>query len=381
MLVWGSLPLSLLAGGFAQGLIAVAAPAFAQHWFRQPVVLLAVHLGTLGMLLLTLMAVLTQFMPMLLGQSFAFERVIAPLLVFLALAVLGVWAFLAGLRDSGLAWGAGLSVCAAAAAFGVLALPAFIHGGVTHRLSRATLASALFYLFFTVLLGSLLAQGLVHPPLIQGDPFALIALHLHLGLFGFGCLAVFGVSYELLPMFNLAKGVVWRSGWLALGFGHLGLLLLALRTLGPPWAEALGSAWAWPLAASVLAYLWQVRQLLAKALRRHLEANGVQFRLAWTALGLVVPLGLVLAVSDALQPGLHAAYVYLLLYGFLGGAIFSQLQKIGPLLAWYDRFAPLAGTAAVPSAAQLLQPQLAWATPILHGASLATTTLVSTKKK
>lgn len=369
-LVWGSLSFSLAAGAAAQALIAYAAEDFAQHWFRQPMVLLAVHLGTLGFLVPLVFGVLTQFMPMLLGRTFAYERALPYLLGFLGLAVAGVWLYLGGWREGGLAWGAGLSVTAVVAAFGTLAWPAIVYGGISHRLSRATLASSFFYLFWTVLLGSFLAQGLIQPPLIAGEAFSLIALHLHLGLFGFGSLAVFGVSYELLPMFNLAKGVPWFWGWVALSFAHLGMIFITLATLGPAWAVVLGHAWPLCLALSVASYLWQIRVLLAQAMRRKREANGVQFRVAWAFLALTTLLGLTLSFQAQPTLGAHAAYVYLLLFGFLGGAIFSQLQKIVPLLSWYDRFAPYAGRSGVPTAAQLLDERLAWATPFLHGATV-----------
>ena len=115
-LVWGSLSFSLAAGAAAQALIAYAAPDFAQHWFRQPMVLLAVHLGTLGFLIPLVFGVLTQFMPMLLGRTFAYERALPYLLSLLGLAVVGVWLYLGGWREGSLAWGAGLSVTAVVAA-------------------------------------------------------------------------------------------------------------------------------------------------------------------------------------------------------------------------------------------------------------------------
>jgi hypothetical protein len=369
-LVWGSLAFSLAAGGLAQAVLFVQAPYAATHWFRQAPLLLAVHLGTLGLLLLLVLGVLTQFMPMLMGKPMAWEGGLPALLAAVASCAVGVWAFLAGLRSGALAWVAGLGLTGLAALFAASALPALLDGGKVHRLSRATLGSALFYLFWTLLLGSLLAQGLIQAPLLTGDPFALIALHLHFGLVGFGCLSVFAVSYELLPMFNLAKDVDWRGGWVALGLTHGGLLLLAARTLGPGAGRLPARLWGWVLVAAVAAYLWQMRCLLSKALRRRLEANTVQFRVAWAALAGAAFLGAALGFDVAPSPGLQAAYVWLLLYGFLGGAIFSQLQKIVPLLAWYDRFAPLVGRLKVPNAADLLEPRLAWATPLLHGLSL-----------
>ena len=374
-LFWASLAFSLACGLGSQLLMALHPLAFAEHWFRQPTVLLAVHLSTLGFLGVLVLGVLTQFMPMLLGRALGSALGAAACLAIFALSALLLFVHFGLWRSSPLAWAAAGGVLLSLAGFAALASGALFGGGVTHRLSRATLASALGYLLFAVGLGTLLAQGLLGPSLIDTPPLAQLQLHLHLGLFGFGALVLFGVSYELLPMFNLARGYPSWPGWASLALAHIGLLCLAAQVLGVcTEPAALHGAWGVSLALSALLYVVQVLLITHKAMRRQVDASIWALRLAWAWLLLSAAWGLALLLGPETGPGAQAAYIYLGLFGFLGGAIFSQLQKIVPLLSWYDRFAALAGKAVVPTSAQLLDARLAWGGLALHSAA----TLVGT---
>jgi hypothetical protein len=367
-LLWAGLCVSLLAGAAAQAMLAWLPGEFTQHWFRRGPVLLAVHLSTLGLLATLVLGVLTQFLPMLLGRALGSALLAGVCLGLFAASALGLWmGFAVGFSSAG-AWAAGLGLLASAGGFLALAAPALLGGDASHRLSRWTLASSLACLVLEAALGTLLAQGLVRAPLLPQEPLRLLALHAHLGLFGFGALVVFAVSYELLPMFNLAKGYPTWPGWAALGLAWAGLGSLALWAL-LGWLPL--GLWAGLLALSGLSYLVQLAWILSKALRPQHEAATQLFRLAGVALLAAVIGGLWLACGDAPAPGPLAAYVYLLLYGFLGSAIFSQIQKIVPLLAWVDRFAPWVGKASVPTAGQLLDARLAWALVPLHALALA----------
>ena len=367
-LLWSSLGFSLACGLVAQGLLALEPAAFTGHWFRQPLLLVALHLSTLGFVGLMILGVLTQFLPMLLGRGLGSAALAGAALAVFGLGLLLLLGVFAGWRAPGPALAAGLALLGGAGAILALAWPALVHAGPRQRLCRASLASSLFYLVLTAGLGALMAQGLVGSPRLAADPLALIRLHAHWGLMGFGCLMVFAVSYELLPMFNLAKGYPLWPGWLALGLVHAGLLTLAadglggFAKLGPP-AEGL-------LALACVSYAVQVLWIQGKAFRPQRDASGWLFRQACLALLAAAFWAASLAWRAAAPPGEVAAAVYLLLFGFLGGAIASQLQKIVPLMAWVDRFSAQVGTAQVPVAGQLLHQPLAWLALGLHGLAL-----------
>ena len=361
---WASLGVSLGTGIAAQGLLAFDPAAFGGQWFRNSTVLLALHLSTLGFVGLLVLGVLTQFLPMLLGKALSSSFAAAVAMGTFFISALMLWCFFAAHRLQWLAASAGIGIVLSLFAFLALAAKTLAGGG-GHLLTRATLASSLAYLLFTSILGGLMAQGLVRPPLLDTDPLRLIQLHLHLGLFGFAALMIFGVSYELLPMFGLARNYSLIPGWAALVLGHLGIFSLVLSVFGGPFSAQWGGLlWPWLLGAACLSYALQVILIAVKSLRKQHEPGPLHFRAAVVLLLAGVIWGLQLS-PDA-TPGACAAYVYLLLFGFVGGAIFGQLQKIVPLLSWYDRFSALAGRAKIPSAADLMPHRLPWFVPAFH---------------
>lgn len=363
-LFWSCLGLSLASGLASQILLALNPEAFASHWFRNAQALLALHLSTLGFVGLLVLGVLSQFLPMLLGKPLksSFAAALA-LGIFYASALL-LWCFFAGHRLAWLGAMAGIGLPLSVAAFLALAAKALANGG-GHRLTRLTLASSLGYLLFTSILGGLMAQGLLRPPLLSPDPLLLIQLHLHLGLFGFAALMIFGVSYELLPMFGLARNFSMAPAWAALILGHLGIFSLVASVFGSLSVAALSAMiWPWLLAAACLAYAVQVLLIIRSSLRRQNEPGPLHFRAAIILMLAGALWGL--RLGPEATTGARAAYVYLLLFGFIGSAIFGQLQKILPLLSWYDRFSPLAGKAKIPSAAELMPPRLPWLVPAFH---------------
>ena len=369
-LLWSSLGISLACGLAAQALLALAPQAFTEHWFRQPTVLVALHLTALGFVGILVLGVLTQLLPMLLGRGLGSTALVGAALALFGLGMAVLLGVFAGWRDPVPALAAGLGLVLGSGVALVMAWPALIHAGPNQRLCRATLASSMFYLVVTAGLGTLIAHGLVTEPWLASNPLELLRFHAHLGLVGFGCLMVFAVSYELLPMFNLAKGYAQGPGWAALVLVHLGLAglgLTAFDLLGPkdwcPIFEAL-------LAFGCLAYVVQVLLIQLKAFRRQVDASVWLFGLACLSLVAAAGAGAALACQAAPAPGAVAAAVYVLLFGFLGGAILSQVQKIVPLMAWVDRFSDHAGKAQVPIAGQLLSKPLAWPALPLHGAVL-----------
>lgn len=365
--LWTSLGLSLACGFVAQVLLAHDPQAFTQHWFRQATVLVALHLTTLGFVGILILGVLTQFLPMLLGRSLGSTALAGAALAAFVLGFLVLIGLFAAWRAPLPAAAAGLALVSGSAATLALAWPALVHFGPNQRLCRATLASSLFYLVLTAGLGGLMAQGLVGPPWLAPGPLDVLKLHAHLGLVGFACLMVFAVSYELLPMFNLAKGYAQWPGWVTLALVHAGLAAIAVSvfSLTPapgPWCMA-GEGL---LALACLFYALQVLWIQSRARRLQQDASVWLFRQACLALVAAAVTGFVLATQDAPGPGAVAAAVYLLLFGFLGGAIVSQIQKIVPLMAWVDRFSALAGKAQVPIAGHLLNKPLAWLALPLH---------------
>ena len=362
-LFWTFALASLLAGFGGQLVLALEPAAFAGTWFRQGWVLLAVHLTTLGFLVLLVMAVLTQFLPVLFGRPLYSLGLAAAGMAAFAVSALGFWIYLGFARFTWLGWLAGSGLLLGLFLY-LLQAGLSLHGAVQQPMTRLTLASAGAYLALAALLGFLMAPGLSRSPVLPGNPLQTLALHAHLALFGFATLVVYAVSYQLLPMFNLAKGYPEWPGWTALVLAHAGLLaMIAARFSGLP------SLWAWAalgLAGSALAYGMQVILLMRKALRQKRDASLWTFLQALGFFYVAAVMGLRLALGGPTGPGFQAAYIWLLLFGWIGGVIFSQAQKIFYFLSWFDRFSSRIGRFRVPRAEALLWPGMARALAAFH---------------
>jgi hypothetical protein len=364
-LFWPVLALSLLSGLAGQALLALRPEAFSVHFFRNPVMLAAVHLTSLGWLASLFLAVGVQalsvilhraranVMTSLVGQGLFFGGTVA-LVGFLAGQREAVWLVSALL---GLAFGYGLLVWQAL------------------RLSRGTelrtgawrgLRSAYAYLGALLALGAAMACGLLKPLLPQ-PPLATLALHVHLALAGFAGLAIVGLLPKLLRLFLGAKGYPLWPGRLAMGCIHAGLLLY-----GTGWlmgAEGLVQLGTGLLVLAATSFVIQVLLLARTATKPLLSSSFLTQGLAlvWLLAAAVLDLSLILG------PGswrLAAAATYLALFGWIGGTLLGTAQRIVAVLAWFQRFHEDPPTHQVPTAWDLVDPRLAWAVPCLHSAAV-----------
>jgi hypothetical protein len=340
--------------------------AFTQHWLRNHIVLKSVHSLALGQLGLIFLAVSAQAGPVLFHVPQSNQGIALWGQGLWALGVLLLVSFFAGWRQ-----GAVLAACLGALglAWGLLNLQARAVAGQGQARSFAWqgLGPAFLYLGLMVLLGGAMAWGLLTPVLPQ-DPLASLQLHVHVGLWGFAALAIFGFLPKLLRLFQASTGY---AGWpLKLCFKavHLGLALLLGRWLGAPaWVETAAGA---ALLTAALAFALQLALLLKAARSPRLDSSlaaqlgGVVFLLA--AAGLDAWL---LTVGGSWQA--QAAAVTLALGGFVSLVLLGTLQRICAVLAWFQRFYQAAKSSAVPTAWDLAHPAWAWSLLPLQAAAAA----------
>lgn len=362
---WPALFLALLFGLAAWAYPVYDPEAFTRHWMRNHVALKAVHSLALGQLGLLFLAVVGQAGPVLFhvrqtGAGLgAWGQGAWSLGVLLLVSFFAGWrrldVLLVSLACLGLGWG--LSHFQARAVAGE---------GRTRTFAWAGLGPAFLYLGLMILLGGAMAVGLLSPWLPQ-DPGLSLQLHVHLGLWGFAGLAIFGFLPKLLRLFQASTGYAAWPLRACLGLVHTGLALLALEWLG------LAGVWAAPAAgaallAAALGFALQLALLLAAAKARRLDSSlaaqltGVAFLLA--AAGLDAWL---LARSGSWQA--QAAAVTLALGGFVSLVLLGTLQRICAVLAWFQRFYEAAKTQAVPTAWDLVHPGLAWSVAPLQASA------------
>ncbi|MEB2284702.1 MAG: hypothetical protein B6D46_13635 [Polyangiaceae bacterium UTPRO1] len=325
------------------------------HYFQGKILGL-VHLCALGWILPIAFGAMLQLVPVLFEVPLRSERT--------AWAALGLYA-IGGIGFVGhialLATVASLPLSAFLLFLGVLlhathlALSALANPVRARSLTGLFVLSALAWLVFAASLGFMLAIHLWHPYLSVNHLMALRA-HAHAAGLGFFGLLIMGVGFELLEMFLLSHGAPAWPGWGALALVNVGLVALCWNFLAGPFPD-LALVGAAAIALGVVCFAIRVQMILARRMRRHLDAS------AWLSSGSVLCLlgALVVAgtlsfagLGDDMQNRLVLAYGLLALPGFMGTMVVGQLYKIVPFLIWLHRFSAYVGLKKVPTASELL---------------------------
>lgn len=325
---------SFLVAGLVCWLLAAAAllqaaPDLAHGWIDAPATLLAVHLLALGFLPLAVAGAALHVLPTLLRSSGDPRR------GWIGFAGLCAGPFLAvgiARHQPQLTWSAatfvGLGLLALLLEIGLLVARA--PRGRTLLASRFGVAASGLHALLAFLLGSLLFTREWRP--WHGIPHdRLIAVHLHLAVFGWLTLLILTVGRTLAPMLALAPSepirrrpveeIAFAGGlWVAiLGFA---LDLKALLAAG---------------GATILAVLGRFVVVLVRAVRRsHLEAMEGPIAhflsgLAFLAQAAVLS---VARLARSPSPQTLSAYVLLLLLGWAAGVTLGHVGKLLALSAW-----------------------------------------------
>lgn len=340
--------LFLLAGALGA---AVAAPDLARGAFLAPRVVAVTHLFTLGWITTSIMGALYQLLPVVLGQEIR----------WIGLARLTLWLHAPGLAL--FVWGLAtvrptLTVAGASVvSIGVVVFA--LNVGATLRRARPrdptwwALASAVFFLVGTMLLGGVMASNL-RWPFMEAERLTALVTHLHVGLVGWALLVVVGVAQRLLPMFLLSPEADHAPVPVALLAGGT-FVLFALHHAPWSWARWLPAL---TIASGMLYFFGLAWRFYRSRKRRTLDPG---LRLAAAALGLLFAatlMGVALAFTGFTRAPVVVAYVATLLVGvtLFVAAIY---YKIVPFLVWYHRFAPRAGRGPVPTVADLYSARIA----------------------
>lgn len=337
-------------GVLAGILLAWSGPdAFASRW--TPEALALTHLIALGFMLQAMTGALFQFIPVAVGGNVWRPKLVAntvqPLLLLATLLLVagllfGLPGFLSAAVPLFLLAIGGLVIVVALALWQTPAT------GMTLWAMRMAIGG----LAVTVLLGSLLAESLAHGlsvPIVE-----LTNIHMAWGLAGWALVLLAGVSYHVVPMFQLTRPYPL---WFTRGFGPL-LLLLLLAWSGQyflddsGWSVAIGLCLLTMLASYAGITLW-----LQYSRRRKIhDATSLYFRVAMLSL-------LAFAISGAavlLHPAIGAdprSVVWLGVLAFAGvfvSAITGMMYKITPFLNWLHLQRLGAPMSAVPNMKKML---------------------------
>ncbi len=337
------------------GLVATA-PELAGSVFFAPRVVAAVHLFTLGWIMLSIFGALCQFLPVAVGRRLRWQSLAH---VSFGLQVLGAAGFVLGLitaRPGLMHLGAG-TLSGAFVLFAVN-LAATLVSVRERSVTWWALAGVTIFLIVTPLYGVLLERGLEYG--LGVHRFHVVAVHAHVAIIGVVLLTIVGVAHRLIPMFLLSHGASERAAWIAVALLFAGASLLALPTGGLA-LDAVGGVLS---AGGVVAFAAKAIAFFRHRKRKQLDAG---MRLAGA--GIVGLLAALVIAPIAWSRGfadlpLLVTYFWVVL-GAISLFVAGHYYKIIPFLIWYHRFGPLVGTRKVPKVAELFSQRTALVNAIL----------------
>lgn len=311
--------------------------ALESRW--SPGALALTHLLTVGLMLQVMCGGLLQFVPVVTGGNVWRPQLIAGILhpALIGAALLLVLAFQLG-KPVLFQWV--VPVFAVSLGTFIVVVGQALLRTPSQGRTIYTLRLALLGLLLTLLLGLALAGMLAWP----GEWLAawslphLVNVHLGWGLGGWAMLLLAGVSYQVVPMFQITPQFpLWLTRLLPAG---LCLRLLLWSAQAWPGVQALAGAWQvllfLPSMAVLLAYGLVTLQLQQKRRRRVVDTTFLFWRVAMIALLAFVLLWLLGSTLPSI--GSHVRWPFglagLLLLGVFVSAINGMLYKIVPFLIW-----------------------------------------------
>jgi hypothetical protein len=320
-----------------------------------PHVLATVHIATLGWLTMMIMGASFQLIPVITVSSLhgaRFTRWQYPLYIGgVALLISGFWWMQTSLLIAG----------------GSLVVLAVIHYSVivgrslcqaeTRPLAVRYLIASVASLCIVVSLGLTMALswqfGFLGAELQQ-----IFLVHLVLGIVGWLSNTLIGISYTLVRMFALVHGHSDRLGRFLFILLNTGIGVLALGFIVSWFPLIIGGGIALIGAAWLFAYdFW--RMLRARR-RKILDVTQYHSIAAAMYFALLIPVGIVIALTGWQSPTILATLGLAALVGWLGQSTVGYLYKIVPFLIWQTRYGPLVGYQKVPLMRDLIHESWAW---------------------
>jgi hypothetical protein len=333
---------------------------------RSPAQIAATHHITLGFMAMIMMGAIQQLLPVVIGSPMPAPRLVA-WLTFLPL-IAGALSLSAGFMLGrtellNLSWPLlGLAFLV----FIVASLTSLARASAKNA-TKTALLLAILSLAGAVTFGMLLAAGYANGlPL----PFAKLATaHISLALGGWVLLLAIGVSYQVVPMFQLTPNYPkWMTAALAPAIFATLLLNLALLLpeAAPRWAGFIAEALFWSLACCFAV----VTLRLQTQRRRHIPDAPLNFfRVSMFSLLLAAAFSLAALAFPMAVNHLRTLSALAFLLGFALSLIQGMLYKIVPFLVWFHLFRGGLKT-GVPNMKNIIPEPWIWRHLWLHSSTL-----------
>lgn len=331
-----------------------------------PALLAATHCITLGFMAVIMVGAMQQILPVVIGSPMpaprqtvwiSFLSLVAGALLLPAGFVLGQPLLL------NLAWPL---LLLAFLTFVVASLSSLVRTPARNATRTAILLSILA-LAGAMILGILLAHAYAAGTALP-DAGKLAAAHVTLMLGGWVMLLIIGVSYQVVPMFQLTPNYPkWLTA--ALAPAIFGSLLLNVYSIllqpGSHWLAVVAQSLFWILAGC---FALATLSLQSRRRRRVADATLSFFRLGMTAL---LSVALLAIVMPLLLPNeyIETLIAVIFLLGFAMSVMHGMLYKIVPFLIWFHLFRGGVKT-GVPNMKEIIPEPWMWRHLWLHRGTL-----------
>jgi len=303
------------------------------------------HLLVLSWVTTIIFGALYQLLPVILLCKLYSERLAILSFIFLQVGSIGMsvcfWNGLTGIPLIS----TGSVVCLAMLFFGFNLMKTILRSSVV-RIEKTFIATAVFWLFFTVLIGLLLAINFQFP-FLTFPHVELLKVHAHFGVIGWFSQLIIGVASVLIPMFLLShttskRGLmicyVLLNGSLLVGFfskmsafetGLICSLLMGVLGL-----------------FFFLRFIYQTyRARVKKKLDIGMKKSMIAFLFALLAIVFSIP-SFVQQIKGFEIP--ETAYFTTLIIGFVSTLIMGQTYKTLPFIIWLNTYKSVVGKEKTP---------------------------------
>ena len=335
---------------------------------HSPALLGATHCITLGFMAMVMIGAVQQVVPVIIGSHIPAPRLIAwftnlPLTAGALLLTTGFVLGKPGLLN--LSWSLlGLTFLIFIGA----SLYSLVRATAKNNPTKTALLLSVLSLAAAVTLGMLLARGYATGLAI---PYAKLATaHISLALGGWVLLLIIGVSYQVVPMFQLTPNYPkWLTDNLtpAIFTALIVSLMPLLFEPVPQWPGIVAEVIFWILASS---FALVTLKLQSQRRRRVPDATLSFFRLGMVALLVAALFSLASLLPTAYGEHLRILSALTFLLGFAMSVIQGMLYKIIPFLVWFHLFRGGTTKTRIPNMKEIIPERWIWWNLKLQGGTL-----------
>ncbi|MDH5665299.1 MAG: DUF2249 domain-containing protein [Nitrosopumilus sp.] len=359
--------------GFVAAMVLLFAGSESMDSRWSPEVVSAVHFMVLGFSTMTMIGAMMQILPVVIGTIIPKSRLVSNLVFGLyvpGVALLGS-AFLFRkdvlFNSAAVFLGLGFSI------FIIVVLHTLFASGVRTSASRA-IKLAVISLAVTVAMGIMMV--LVFGTHGGVTKHLFVTIHLGWGLVGWTGLLIIGVSFQVVPMFQITPQYpIWIRQWLPLSLVYL-LVLWSLVTYFHQYLDGKNMIYYLSgLLILLLTGLYSINTLLLQRQRRRkIPDVTVSF---WQLAMVSAVFGIVLTAVNIISPetgehySLELVIGIVVISGVMQSVINGMLYKIMPFLVWFHLQAKQTTPGVLPNMKEIIRDRKMWIQYWLHFGSIA----------